>query len=121
MIKWKFNDLEVYFESKTENLQRDISKMAYANNIKQTSEITIIDGPVNQFISPDTFSIYGDTASISQPTVSVGAKKVKTTKSETYGLSSVPSHLDDVVAEPDTLESADSDSNTSESSDGIPS
>jgi hypothetical protein len=121
MIKWKFNDLEVYFESKTENLQRDISKMAYANNIKQTSEITIIDGPVTQFISPDTFSIYGDTASISQPTVSVGAKKVKTTKSETNELPTVPSNVDNVVAEPDTLESTDSDSNTSESGDGIPS
>ena len=31
MIKWKFKDLDIYFESKGENLARDISKMAYAN------------------------------------------------------------------------------------------
>ena len=69
MITWKFDELEVYFKSKAENLKRDISKMAYANDVKQTAKITIIDGPTNQFISTDNASIDGDTSSISQPTI----------------------------------------------------
>jgi len=121
MIKWKFNELEVYFESKPENLKRDISKMAYANNLKQKAEITIIDGPVTQFISPDTFSIYGDATSIPQSTVSVDTKKTKVRKSETNELPTVSFDMDNVVAESGALESTDSDSNSSESSDGIPS
>jgi hypothetical protein len=95
--------------------------MAYANNLKQKAEITIIDGPVTQFISPDTFSIYGDATSIPQSTVSVDTKKTKVRKSETNELPTVFVDMDNVVAESGALESTDSDSNSSESSDGIPS
>lgn len=119
MIKWKFKDLDIYFESKGENLARDISKMAYANGIKEKSEIIIIDGPTNQFISTDNSSSNGDTATIPQPTVPVGTKKTKVRKSETNGLPSVSSNLDNVAVEPSTLGSTDSDSNPSEFGDGI--
>jgi hypothetical protein len=121
MITWKFNELEIYFQSKAENLKRDMSKMAYANNIKQNSKITIINGPDNQFISTDNSSSNGDTATIPQPTISMDTKKVKTTKQETNELPSVPSDLDNVAVEPNTLESTSSHSNPSEFGDGIPS
>jgi hypothetical protein len=86
MITWKFEELDVYFQSKGENLSRDISKMAYANGVKQNANIIIIDGPITQFMPTDTDSVDGDTSTISQPTVSVDAKKAEATKQETNEL-----------------------------------
>jgi len=110
MITWKFDELEVYFQSKVENLTRDVSKMAYANGVKQTAKITIIDGPTNQFISTDTASIDGDTSTIPQSTVPVDVKKTKTRKQETSELSAVSSDVDDAVTESNSLDTTSSDS-----------
>jgi hypothetical protein len=104
MIKWKFKDLEVYFESKTENLQRDISKMAYANGVKQTAKITIIDGPTTQFISTDTDSINGDTSTIPQPTVSVDAESTKVTEQKTDELPDLSGDVESIATTDPILE-----------------
>jgi hypothetical protein len=113
MITWKFDELEVYFKSKAENLTRDISKMAYANDVKQTSKITIIDGPVNQFISTDSASVDGDTSAVPLSTIPMGARKTKTTKQEASELPTVPSDVDNAVAESDILGTTNSDSDPS--------
>lgn len=86
MIKWKFEELDVYFQSTSENLTRDISKMAYANGVKQNAKITIIDGPTNQFMPTDTNSSDGDTSTIPQSTLPVDAKSTKTRKQKTNEL-----------------------------------
>jgi hypothetical protein len=104
MITWKFEELDVYFQSKAENLQRDISKMAYANGVKQTAKITIIDGPANQFISTDSTSSDGDASTNTQSTVPVGTKKTRTRKQETDGLSDLHGNVEPIATTDPILE-----------------
>lgn len=104
MITWKFDELDIYFQSKTENLQRDVSKMAYANGVSQTAKITIIDGAINQFISTDSSSSDGDASTSTQSAVPVGTKKGKARKQETDGLSNLHGDVESIATATPILE-----------------
>lgn len=119
MITWKFDELDIYFKSKAENLTRDISKMAYANGVKQNAKITIIDGPTTQLISPDADSSNGDTDTIPQPTVPVDTKKTKTRKPKADELSALFSNVDYDSIMSNGVELPADNSDSSGSSDGI--
>jgi hypothetical protein len=71
MITWKFEELPVTFKSTEANLSRDISKMAWANNIELDSKITIIDGEPNHTLLADAFGSHSNTATTAQSTISV--------------------------------------------------
>jgi hypothetical protein len=117
MIHWKFNELPITFKSTEANLIRDISKMAHANHIDPSSEITIfnIDGDTNKHLPTDDLGSNGDTSTVLQPTVPVGTKKVKAGKSETDVLPTVPGDVDNVNIEPELLDILDSFGDTGES------
>ena len=123
--KWKHSDVQEHLfgpEYSSDNSGDGPQLMLSVRSpiYNKHSQISIIDGPDNQFISTDNSSSNGDTAFIPQPTVSVDIKKTKVRKSETNELPPVYFDMDNVVAESGTLESTDSDSNSSEFGDGIP-
>jgi hypothetical protein len=95
MIKWKFEGTEMYFVSAPQNLDRDISKMAYANSIDPTTKITIINGDVPNPTNSDAVDSNGDPAGSEVPTVSVDAKKTKSRKA-TDELLDLPGDLADL-------------------------
>lgn len=103
MITWKFKDGSITFKSKEENLNRDISKMAHVNNITHNTKIIIIDGEPTKPIPTNSAGLNGDTSTLLQPTLSVGAKKAKATKKETNELHTVPIDLDNANLDPDLL------------------
>ena len=119
MITWKFKDLAITFRSTEANLTRDISKMAWANNIAPDAKITILDGNTNNTLPADGSGSDGNPSTVSQPTVPVGAKKTKTTKPKADELSAVPVHVDNADIEPDLLDLLDSFGDTEQSGDGL--
>ena len=118
MITWKFKDGGITFKSKEENLNRDISKMSYANNIDPSTKIIIINGEPTKPIPTNATRLDGDTSSVQQPTVPVGTKKAKATKKETNELHTVFSDLDDADLDPDPLVVLDTLSGAQQFSDG---
>jgi hypothetical protein len=80
MIKWKFEGKEMFFVSAPQNLDRDISKMAYANSIDPNTKITIINGDVPHTTNSDAVNSNVDTASSEVPTIPVDTKKTKSRK-----------------------------------------
>jgi hypothetical protein len=115
MITWKFNELDITFKSTEANLTRDISKMAWANNIEPDAKITIIDGNTNHNNPTNALSSNGDTSTIPQPTVPVGTKKVKAGKTETNVVQPVPGDVDNVNIEPELLDILNSYGDTDQS------
>ena len=118
MITWKFKDGTITFKSKEENLNRDISKMAYANKIDPSTKIIIINGEPTKPIPANAFRLDGDPSSLSQPTVPVGTKKAKATKKETNELHTVSIDLDDADLDSDPLVVLDTFSGAQQFSDG---
>jgi hypothetical protein len=115
MITWKFNELPITFKSTEANLIRDISKMAHANHIEPDAKITILDGTTNNNLSADGSGSNGYSCPTAQSTLSVAAKKAKTTKPETDVLPTVPGDLDNADIEPELLDILDSFGDTGES------
>jgi hypothetical protein len=112
MITWKFKELPITFKSTEANLSRDISKMAHANHIDPSSEITIIDGDPNKPLLADDLSSDVDTSTTAQPTVPVVAKKTKTTKHKTNVVPTVSGDVDDADIKSDSLDTHDSSGDT---------
>lgn len=112
MITWKFENSPITFKSTEANLNRDISKMAYANQIDPSTKITIIDGTPNNPLPANAPGGDGDTSTIPQPTVSVGAKKTKTSKHKTDELPAVSGNVDDATPSSDILDPSGDDGNS---------
>jgi hypothetical protein len=112
MITWKFKELPITFKSTEANLSRDILKMAHANHINPSSLITIIDGDTNNIILADAPGSHGNPSTVSQPTVSVGAKKAKTAKHKTDVVPPVSVDVDDADIKSDSLDTHDSSGDT---------
>lgn len=113
MITWTFEGMEIAFRSKPENLARDIQKMALANKISPETKTRIIDGNVNNIVSPATASSDGDTSTTPLETVPVVPTKNKGGK--TPVLSPVPDDLDDTSNSTDVLGLSDPGSDPDES------
>jgi hypothetical protein len=112
MITWKFENGTIAFKSQPQNLNRDISKMAHANNIGATTKITIIDGNINNTLPADVSGGDGDTSITPQPTVSKRSKKTATSEQEAVQLPTVSGDVDNVNPESDVVEPNNSDSNS---------
>lgn len=101
MITWTFEGMEITFRSKPENLVRDIQKMALANKISPETKTRIIDGNVNNTVSPTTPSSDGDTSTTPLETIPVVPTKNKSGK--TPVVSPVPNDLDNTSPSTDVL------------------
>jgi len=99
MITWTFEGLNTFFKSRPENLDRDISKMAYANNIDPETKTIIIDGDTNKPLLTDDLSSDGDTSPATQSALPVDAEELTCPEPEADELPSVFSNLDN--ADPD--------------------
>lgn len=89
MITWKFEELPITFKSTEANLSKDISKMAWANNIELDSKITIIDGEPNHTLLADAFGSHGNTSITAQSTLSVDFEEDTPTEQEADELPTV--------------------------------
>jgi len=99
MITWTFEGLETFFKSRPENLDRDISKMAYANSIDLETKTIIIDGDTNKPLLTDDLSSDGNASPVTQSAISVDTEELTCPEPEADELPTVFSDLDD--ADPD--------------------
>lgn len=107
MITWKFENSPIAFKSTEVNLDRDISKMAHANNIDPTTKIIIIDGTIPNPAVAISDSSVSNSCPTAQSTLPKRAKKSTASEPEAVQLPSVSGDLDDVNSESDVLESSD--------------
>jgi hypothetical protein len=103
MITWTFEGLETFFKSRPENLSRDISKMAYANNLDPETKTIIIDGDTNHTFSTNDLGSNGDSSSATQSALPVDAEELTCPEPETNELPSVFSDMDDADPNLDLL------------------
>jgi hypothetical protein len=115
MITWKFNDLAITFRSTEANLARDISKMAWANNIEPDAKITILDGTTNNNLSADGSGSDGYSCPTAQSTLPKRTKTPTVPEPEAVQLPTVSGDVDDVNPESDLLDILDSFGDTGES------
>jgi hypothetical protein len=80
MITWKFENSEIKFVSAPHNLDRDISKMAYANHIDPSTKIILLDGINGQPNPAVPADSNGDTSCPTVEALSVDSKKTKPRK-----------------------------------------
>jgi len=99
MITWTFEGLDTFFKSRPENLERDISKMAYANKLDPKTKTIIIDGDTNNTFLTDDLSSNGNTGTATQSALPVDAEELTCPEPEADELPSVFSDLDN--ADPD--------------------
>jgi len=114
-ILWKFEGKEVSYYSKPDKLERDIVRMALANNLEVDHKIKILyDGRINTTMPADS---NGNTTCPTVDTLYLGLDKIKPGK-KTVQLCNVPGDVDksdsvsDIHVTPTDL---DSDSSTSDS------
>lgn len=90
MITWNFEGTNVTFKSQPQNLARDISKMAHANHLDPNTKIIIHN---DKTTNPDRASKYGNTTSAAVPTLPLGSKESKPSKTSIQ-LRNVPGDVD---------------------------
>ena len=112
MITWKFNDLGITFRSTEANLARDISKMAWANNIEPDAKITILDGTTNNNLSADGSGSNGYSCPTAQSTLPKRTKTPTVPEPEAVQLPTVSGDVDDADIKSDSLDTHDSSGDT---------